>query len=93
VFTANPKNGYYRNCITRQVVNATSDMVTNGHIIHLVKLIKDAKEQIPELLRNKQELQAWDVDRLYVSSWAHLERKEESGGNEMPCPGSRLHVM
>jgi hypothetical protein len=70
-------------------------MVTNGHIVHLVKLIKDAKEQIPELLRNKQELQARDADRLYVSSWAHLGLEGVDFGGGRPVrviPNMKLTV-
>ncbi|XP_006657297.1 acyl transferase 15-like [Oryza brachyantha] len=72
------RDGYYGNCITRQVVVATADAVASGGIVDVVKLINDAKERVPEeLLRSNQ-----DADggghlvgahrRLYVASWGGL---------------------
>lgn len=79
------KDGYYGNCITRQVVASTADAVANGDILDVVKLVNDAKERIPEeLLRNKMRGQqgvdggggeglfVGPMHRLYVSSWAGL---------------------
>uniref|UniRef100_A0A0E0E5X2 Uncharacterized protein n=1 Tax=Oryza meridionalis TaxID=40149 RepID=A0A0E0E5X2_9ORYZ len=79
------KDGYYGNCITRQVVASTADAVANGDIVDVVKLVNDAKERIPEeLLRWQQQAQQGVHDgggeglfvgpmhRLYVSSWAGL---------------------
>ncbi|KAG8064087.1 hypothetical protein GUJ93_ZPchr0004g40271 [Zizania palustris] len=88
VFTANVRNhvgakdGYYGNCITSQLVVATADAVADGDIIDVVKLIKDAKERIPELLANNKQLAATVDDELvealcgyralYVSSWGGI---------------------
>nr|BAD53994.1 putative 10-deacetylbaccatin III-10-O-acetyl transferase [Oryza sativa Japonica Group] len=79
------KDGYYGNCITRQVVASTADAVAYGDIVDVVKLVNDAKERIPEeLLRNKlrgkqgvdggggEGLFVGPMHRLYVSSWAGL---------------------
>ncbi|KAL5213992.1 hypothetical protein ABZP36_003144 [Zizania latifolia] len=87
VFAANvrkhvgAKDGYYGNCITSQLVAATGDAVADGDIVDVVKLIKDAKERIPELLAKKQ-LAAVVEDglvealcgysALYLSSWAGI---------------------
>ncbi|CAN6227226.1 unnamed protein product [Urochloa humidicola] len=45
------KDGYYGNCVSSQLVVATSGAVANGTIADVVKLIRDAKERIPESLR------------------------------------------
>ncbi|KAL5215095.1 hypothetical protein ABZP36_004247 [Zizania latifolia] len=87
VFAANmrkhvgAKDGYYGNCITSQLVAATGDAVADGDIVDVVKLIKDAKERIPELLANRQLAAVVDdgliealcgYSALYVSSWAGI---------------------
>ncbi|CAN6271011.1 unnamed protein product [Urochloa humidicola] len=59
VFSANVrrhvgcKDGYYGNCVSSQLVAATSGAVANGAIVDVVRLIKDAKEKIPESLVRK----------------------------------------
>ncbi|CAN6227228.1 unnamed protein product [Urochloa humidicola] len=59
VFSANVrrhigcKDGYYGNCVSSQLVVATSGAVASGAIADVVKLIKDAKEKIPESLIRK----------------------------------------
>ncbi|CAL5014792.1 unnamed protein product [Urochloa decumbens] len=60
VFSANVRthvgiaDGYYGNCVSSQLVVATSGAVASGDIVDVVKLIKDAKERIPEsLVRRK----------------------------------------
>ncbi|KAL5214717.1 hypothetical protein ABZP36_003869 [Zizania latifolia] len=87
VFAANvrkhvgAKDGYYGNCITSQLVAATGDALADGDIVDVVKLIKDAKERIPELLATKQLAPVVDdglvealcgYRALYVSSWAGI---------------------
>ncbi|GJN12129.1 hypothetical protein PR202_ga30381 [Eleusine coracana subsp. coracana] len=42
------KDGYYGNGVFSQLVEATSGEVANGAIVDLVRLIKDAKERIPD---------------------------------------------
>ncbi|KAG2615562.1 acyl transferase 15-like [Panicum virgatum] len=81
VFSANvrklvgAKDGYYGNCVTSQMVTATS-----GAVADLVRLIKDAKERLPGTLAGtaKLALEEEVVDALcgynalFVSSWAHI---------------------
>ncbi|KAL6650343.1 hypothetical protein ACP70R_009268 [Stipagrostis hirtigluma subsp. patula] len=58
VFAANVRehvgveDGYYGNCITSAVVVPTSGEVANGNIDDVVKLIKRAKQGIPEQFKN-----------------------------------------
>ncbi|KAF0912211.1 hypothetical protein E2562_013166 [Oryza meyeriana var. granulata] len=58
VFAANvhkhigAKHGYYGNCVTSQVVVATSGEVANSDVKDVVKLIRRAKEQIPAQFKN-----------------------------------------
>ncbi|TVU00855.1 hypothetical protein EJB05_42649, partial [Eragrostis curvula] len=42
------KEGYYGNGSTGQLVMAASGMVTNGDIMDLIKMIKQAKDRIPD---------------------------------------------
>ncbi|EMS46726.1 3'-N-debenzoyl-2'-deoxytaxol N-benzoyltransferase [Triticum urartu] len=46
------KEGYYGNCITFQQVQATSTTVASGEIKDLVRLIKLAKEKVPDTFQN-----------------------------------------
>uniref|UniRef100_A0A0E0ADW0 Uncharacterized protein n=1 Tax=Oryza glumipatula TaxID=40148 RepID=A0A0E0ADW0_9ORYZ len=103
------KDGYYGNCITRQVVGSTADAVANGDIVDVVKLVNDAKERIPEeLLRNKMRRQqgvgggggeglfVGPMHRLYVSSWAGLGLDGIDFGDGKPArviPGMEVTVM
>lgn len=45
------KDGYYGNCVTGQLVVATSSSVANGPIVDIVKMIRHAKEQITKQLK------------------------------------------
>jgi len=88
VFAANvrklvgAKDGYYSNCVTSQLVTATSGKVAGGAVADLVRLIKDAKERLPGTLAagtaHKPALEQELVDALcgynalFVSSWAHI---------------------
>ncbi|GJN36893.1 hypothetical protein PR202_gb25830 [Eleusine coracana subsp. coracana] len=42
------KDGYYGNGVFSQLVEATTGEVANGEIVDLVRLIKDAKDRIPD---------------------------------------------
>uniref|UniRef100_A0A0E0JGX3 Uncharacterized protein n=1 Tax=Oryza punctata TaxID=4537 RepID=A0A0E0JGX3_ORYPU len=85
VFAANmgkhvgAKDGYYGNCITRQVVAATADVVASGDIVNLARLINDAKEWIPELLPNKQQHPS-DCRRRVVPGQTSGSRGVDFGG-------------
>ncbi|KAL6843404.1 hypothetical protein ACP4OV_026726 [Aristida adscensionis] len=46
------KDGYYGNCVTPQLVMATSAAVAGGDVADLVEMIKRGKEQIPEQLKH-----------------------------------------
>jgi len=87
VFAANvrkhigSKDGYYGNCVSSQLVQATSGTVANGAIVDVVRLIKDTKERITESLRRNApelELHAELIDAMFgynmlnVSSWGGL---------------------
>nr|CAB3463438.1 unnamed protein product [Digitaria exilis] len=87
VFTANvrkhvgAKDGYYGNCVTSQVVAATSGAVASSAIVDLVKLIKDAKERLTTstLLAAEQAIMTEEIadalcgyDALFVSSWGGI---------------------
>ncbi|CAO2183617.1 unnamed protein product [Urochloa humidicola] len=87
VFSANVrrhigcKDGYYGNCVSSQLVVATSSAVANGAIVDVVKLIKDAKEKIPESLGKRAGEMELDDDLvdalcgynvLRVSCWGRI---------------------
>lgn len=87
VFAANvrkhigSKDGYYGNCVSTQLVQATSGTVANGSIVDVVRLIKDTKERITEYLRRNApelELHAELIDAMFgynmlnVSSWGGI---------------------
>ncbi|KAM0833513.1 hypothetical protein ACQ4PT_064215 [Festuca glaucescens] len=75
------KDGYYGNCITVQVVRATTGTVAGSDIKDLVKLIRLAKEKIPDLFgriglgggTDEQQQKAPErYNTLGVSSWRKL---------------------
>lgn len=74
------KDGYYGNCVTVQLVPAMSCAVANGDIKDLVKLIKRAKEKIPDLFRNggldgasgTGAAEQLGYNAFVVSSWRNL---------------------
>ncbi|CAN6286643.1 unnamed protein product [Urochloa humidicola] len=62
------EDGYYGNCVSSQMVVATSGAVANGAIVDVVKMIKDAKGKIPESLRrSKGEMEMELDDGLVVA--------------------------
>lgn len=101
VFTANVRKfigameGYYGNCVFSQLVQATSSEVANGAIIDLVRMIKDAKERIPDsLLSGIGELEQDDqlmsalcggYNNLGVSSWGGIGMDSIDFGGGRPA--------
>lgn len=71
------KDGYYGNCLTMQLVTATSGNVANCAVVDLVRLIQDAKEWIPDCLAGVRKPEVDDdliaalsgYNMLGVSSW------------------------
>ncbi|XP_062185796.1 acyl transferase 15-like [Phragmites australis] len=79
------KDGYYGNCVTVQLVPATSVTVATSGIGDLVRMIRRAKEKVPDLLSNSSnggaapdggaaegQAQLGWYDALAVVSWRNL---------------------
>ncbi|KAJ1268509.1 hypothetical protein BS78_07G141000 [Paspalum vaginatum] len=93
------KNGYYGNCITQQLVMATSGAVASAEIVELVEMIKCAKEETAGQLVNRSSgdydhlLQAIDLEQighlqygaLNVSSWRNLGFNKADFGAGTPA--------
>ncbi|KAL6598458.1 hypothetical protein ACP70R_046157 [Stipagrostis hirtigluma subsp. patula] len=100
-FTANVRkhvgamDGYYGNCVTMQLVTATSTTVANADITDLVGMIKRAKNGIPEQFSKNgsysQQLQGIDrhqqlqYNTLTVSSWQDIGFEEADFGGGTPA--------
>ncbi|KAF8658811.1 hypothetical protein HU200_059302 [Digitaria exilis] len=90
------KKGYYGNCITGQLVMATSSMVASGDIFHLVKMIKRSKEKIADQFKKIEDsnqqavgpqmehLAQLQYNILIVSSWGNLGFDEIDFGSGGP---------
>ncbi|KAM3297525.1 hypothetical protein ACQJBY_039436 [Aegilops geniculata] len=95
------REGYYGNCITMQQVQATSGTVAGGEIKDLVRLIKLAKEKVPDIFQNgagaretgagggkdQQQLAvaAPRYNALGVSSWRNLGFEAVDFGRGSPA--------
>ncbi|XP_066393720.1 acyl transferase 15-like [Miscanthus floridulus] len=87
------KDGYYGNCVVNQHVMATSGAVAGADIMDLVKMIKQAKDQVPDLLdkkRNessKNRLQGLDgrYNMFAVTSWRNIGFEEADFGSGPPA--------
>uniref|UniRef100_A0A453A7K0 Uncharacterized protein n=3 Tax=Triticinae TaxID=1648030 RepID=A0A453A7K0_AEGTS len=73
------KRGYYGNCVMGQPVQAQSGMVASSDIKDLVKLIRLAKEKIPDILTNnggggdqQQQVAPPKYNQLVVTSLRNL---------------------
>uniref|UniRef100_A0A0E0KN25 Uncharacterized protein n=1 Tax=Oryza punctata TaxID=4537 RepID=A0A0E0KN25_ORYPU len=103
VFAANvhkhvgAKDGYYGNCITSQVVAATSGEVANGDVKDVVKLIRRAKEQIPAQFKNggvamngaarmeRQLSVLFGYNAFFVASWRNIGFEAVDFGGGRPA--------
>uniref|UniRef100_A0A0E0DB59 Uncharacterized protein n=1 Tax=Oryza meridionalis TaxID=40149 RepID=A0A0E0DB59_9ORYZ len=105
VFAANvhkhvgAKHGYYGNCVTSQVVAATSGEVGNGDANDVVKLIRRAKELIPAQFENggvamngaaarveRQLMSAlFGYNAFYVASWRNIGFEAVDFGGGRPA--------
>ncbi|CAM0909951.1 unnamed protein product [Alopecurus aequalis] len=91
------KMGYYGNCVTFQLALAKRGTVARGDIKHLVKLIRLAKETIPDTLENvgdgryKQQAQQAPerYNTLTISSSRNLGYEAVDFGGGMPSQVSR----
>jgi hypothetical protein len=92
------KDGYYGNCITVQVVRATAGTVAGSDIKDLVKLIRIAKEKIPDMFgriggdggagtgTDQQQQEAPEkYNTLAVSSWRNLGLEMADFGSGRPA--------
>ncbi|XP_047078520.1 acyl transferase 15-like [Lolium rigidum] len=84
------KDGFYGNCLTMQFVQATSGAVANGDIKDLVKLIRLAKEKIPDLYKNvgssdEQQQVPPSYNILTISSWRNLGFDTVDFGSGIPA--------
>ncbi|KAF8711101.1 hypothetical protein HU200_005407 [Digitaria exilis] len=82
-------DGYYGNGIaaTGQKVILTVGAVANGEIVDIVKAIKDAKDDIPHMLKRTSSQQQLDIDRysmFAVSSWGNLGLDKPDFGSGRP---------
>ncbi|XP_062186659.1 acyl transferase 15-like [Phragmites australis] len=88
------KDGYYGNCVSGQLVMATSGSVANGDIMGIVKMIKGAKEQIPKRLKHNNidsggrerhgDMLRYNYNLLSVSSMRNIGLDEASFGGGRP---------
>ncbi|KAF8696710.1 hypothetical protein HU200_036336 [Digitaria exilis] len=93
---AGAKQGYYGNCLTGQLVMATSGIVAGADIVDLVKMIKQSKEKIADQFKkiedsNQQavgpqmeQLAQLQYSILIVSSWGNLGFDEVDFGSGGP---------
>ncbi|CAN6343442.1 unnamed protein product [Urochloa humidicola] len=87
------KEGYYGNCMTAATVVAErSSAVASGDVVELVKMIRDAKERIPDQLKLKRDEGGGDLpelrdryDMVVVSSWRNLGFDEVDFGGGTPA--------
>ncbi|CAM0909372.1 unnamed protein product [Alopecurus aequalis] len=86
------KEGYYGNCLALKVVPATTGAVAGSDVKDLVKLIRLAKEKIPELFGSSTsvgggtEQQAPEkYNMLGVSSWLNLGFETADMGRGRPA--------
>ncbi|CAO2148963.1 unnamed protein product [Urochloa humidicola] len=91
------KQGYYGNCITGQLVMATSGTVVSGDIVDIVKMIKDSKEKIADKFKKTEgsnpqqgedQMQQSGPDpynMLIVISWVNLGFNEVDFGSGKPA--------
>ncbi|CAL4993224.1 unnamed protein product [Urochloa decumbens] len=79
------KQGYYGNCLTCQLVMATSGTVASGDIVDLVNMIKDSKAKIADIFKKNnegsnpqqdefqmQKLPQHPYNILVITSWVNL---------------------
>uniref|UniRef100_A0ACD5ZB38 Uncharacterized protein n=1 Tax=Avena sativa TaxID=4498 RepID=A0ACD5ZB38_AVESA len=84
------KKGYYGNCVIFHLALATRDTVATGDIKDLVKLIRLAKEKMPDMLgntidsRDEQQALPERYNTLTISSWMNLGHEAVDFGGGMP---------
>lgn len=87
------KHGYYGNCITSQLVTATSGALGKSDVVDVVKLLKDAKKRIPDTLKNEGAL-VLDEDivsalcgyrAMFMSSWRGIGHDSIDFGGGRPA--------
>uniref|UniRef100_A0ACD5TAR2 Uncharacterized protein n=1 Tax=Avena sativa TaxID=4498 RepID=A0ACD5TAR2_AVESA len=89
---AGAKEGYYGNCVLRQLAIATADEVANGEITDLVKMIQGAKDRVPDQSDMDQLLQLTDwYDLFRITSWRNigLEAPDFGAGRPTRVMGRR----
>ncbi|RCV06689.1 hypothetical protein SETIT_1G183200v2 [Setaria italica] len=91
------REGYYGNCSTGPLAVATSGAVANGDIVEVVKMIRQAKDQVSEQFKKNNEhgdqVQVMDEKLFYqirynmfiVSSWKTLGLDKADFGGGTPA--------
>ncbi|CAL4981191.1 unnamed protein product [Urochloa decumbens] len=92
------KQGYYGNCLTCQLVMATSGTVASGDIVDLVNMIKDSKAKIADIFKKNnegsnpqqdecqvQKLPQHPYNMLIITSWVNLGFDEVDFGSGRPA--------
>ncbi|CAN6248194.1 unnamed protein product [Urochloa humidicola] len=84
--------GYYGNCIRAQVVTATAGAVAGGSVGDLVRLIRRAKERIPDLLSGSRVAAAEQApappvwyEAFSVTDWRYLGLDAVDFGSGAPA--------
>ncbi|KAF8749600.1 hypothetical protein HU200_012617 [Digitaria exilis] len=89
------KDGYYGNCLSSQLVEATADAVANGAIVDIVRWIKDTKGRVQESLRRSEgEMELSDevvavlhggYNMLCLTSWGRIGMDAVDFGGGRPA--------
>ncbi|CAN6329508.1 unnamed protein product [Urochloa humidicola] len=87
------KDGYYGNCVANQLLAvATNGAVASADIVDLVGMIRRAKDQLPEMLKEENEGRKRQMrgltgryDVLHVSSWRNVGFEQVDFGSGAPA--------
>ncbi|KAF7088099.1 hypothetical protein CFC21_091245 [Triticum aestivum] len=70
------REGFYGNCVTAQLVMATSGAMADGDIMELVKMIQHAKDRVPGQTEIDEMRQLDGYNLFLMSCWRNLGMEE-----------------